>query len=142
MQNRIFAERLNDSRRELIHVRTVPRIIPTNAECVSSDAGTGDNTATGRPRFVTVTASPSRFISLITSAINRRRTDSSSTRTSSSVGTAASTRPVPASQPIESAATSAPRSQVASLAERDEPGHRLAFRELKQLGRGPVTRVS
>ena len=29
---------------------TVPRIIPTNAECVSSDAGTGDNTATGRPR--------------------------------------------------------------------------------------------
>ena len=43
MQNRIFAERLNDSRRELIRVRTslsgaipghVPRIIPTNAECV------------------------------------------------------------------------------------------------------------
>ena len=49
---------------------------------------------------------------------------------------------VPASQPIDGAATSAPRSQVASLAEQDEPGRRLAFRELKQLGRGPVTRVS
>ena len=45
---------------------------------------------------------------------------------------------VPASQPIVGAATSAPRSQVASLAERDEPGRRLAFRELKQLGRGPA----
>ena len=44
---------------------TVPRIIPMNAECVSSDAGTGDSTATGRPRFVIVTVSPSRFISLI-----------------------------------------------------------------------------
>ena len=55
---------------------TVPRIIPANAECISSDAGTGDNTATGRRRFVTVTASPSRFISLITSAINRRLPES------------------------------------------------------------------
>ena len=36
---------------------TVPRIVPTNAECVPPDAGTGDNTAFGRPRFVTVTAS-------------------------------------------------------------------------------------
>ena len=26
---------------------TVPRIIPINPECVPSDAGTGDNTATG-----------------------------------------------------------------------------------------------
>ena len=43
---------------------TVPRINPINPECVSSDAGTGDNTATGRPRFVIVTAPPSRFISL------------------------------------------------------------------------------
>ena len=31
---------------------TVPRIIPTNAVCVSSDAGTGDDTATGRSWFV------------------------------------------------------------------------------------------
>ena len=44
---------------------TVPRIIPMNAEYVSSDAGTGDSTATGRPRFVIVTVSPSRFISLM-----------------------------------------------------------------------------
>jgi len=47
------------------YLTTVPRIIPINPERVSSGAGTGDNTATGRPRFVIVTASPSRFISLM-----------------------------------------------------------------------------
>ena len=35
---------------------TVPRIVPIDPECVSSDAGIGDSTATGRPRFVIATA--------------------------------------------------------------------------------------
>ena len=44
---------------------TVPRIIPMNGGSFSPGAGTGDNTATGRPRFVIVTDPPSRFISLM-----------------------------------------------------------------------------
>ena len=44
---------------------TVPRIIPMNGGSFSPGAGTGDSTATGRPRFVIVTDPPSRFISLM-----------------------------------------------------------------------------
>ena len=106
-------------------------IIPTNAECVSSDTGTGDNTATGRPRFVTVTASPSRFISLMTSTINRRRTDSSPTPDIVLRGDRGNSDEtlVPASQPIVGCRDLCPAQPA-----------RLAFREIKQFGRGPAVK--
>ena len=44
---------------------TVPRIIPMNGGGFSPGPGTGDSTATGRPRFVIVTDRPSRFSSLM-----------------------------------------------------------------------------
>ena len=49
---------------------------------------------------------------------------------------------MPVGQPIDGAATSALRDQVASLAERDELIRRFPVRELKQLGPGPAVEGS
>ena len=113
--------------------------MPTNAECVSSDAGIGDNTAT-RPRAVRDSHRLPVAIHLLDNERNQPQTHR--LLVDPDVVLRGDRRideiRVPASQPIEGAATSAPHSQVASLAERDEPGRRIAFRELKQHGRAPA----
>ena len=152
MQNGIFAERLTDSRRELIHVRTsLSGAIPGHRSPHHSDKcrvcllrRRHRRQHGNRPPAVRDSHRLPVAIHLLDNERNQpqahrllvdpdivlrgdRRIDE--------------TR-VPASQPREGAATSALRSQVVSLAERDESGRRLAFRELKQLGRCPAVRVA
>ena len=55
-----------------MHISNVPRIIPMNGRGFSPEAGTGDNTATGRPRFVIVTDPQSQLFSLDSERQNQR----------------------------------------------------------------------
>ena len=148
MQSGIFAERLNDSRRELIHVRTaLSGAMPGHRTSQNPDKcrvcllrRRHRRQHGNRPPAV-------RDSHRLPVAIHLRDNERNQPQAHRLLADPDivlrkdrgidETR-VPASQPIEGAATSVPRSQVASLAERDEPGRRLACRELKQLGRGPA----
>ncbi len=52
---------------------TVPLIIPMNGGSFPSGTGTGDSTATGRPRFVIVTDPPSGFGLAATASLRSRQ---------------------------------------------------------------------
>ena len=150
MQNGIFAERLNGSRRELIHVRTsLSGAMPGHRTPRHSDKRRGclvrrrhwrqhgnppPAVRDGYRRPVAIHPPDNESNQ---PQVHRRLADPDIVLRG---GRGIDETRVPASQPIEGAATSPPRNQVASFAERDEPGRRLAFRELNQRGRGAAVR--
>ena len=154
MQNGIFAERLSDSRRELTHVRaSLSGAMPGHRTPHHSDKyrvpllprrRRRRRRHGNRPPAVHDSHRLPVAIHLLDHEHNQPRAHRRvADRDIVHRGDRGidETR-VPGSQPIVGAATSALLGQVASLAERDLPGRRLAFRELKQLGRGPAVQWS